>query len=63
MNTMFIKLIVKLQDLASREEGQDLIEYGLLIALISTAAIAGAGKVASAVNAIFSNISSTLAAA
>ncbi len=61
MNTMFIKLIVKLQDLASREEGQDLVEYALLVALISTAAIAGAGKVATAINTIFTNISSSLA--
>lgn len=61
MNTLFLKLIVKIQDLMSREEGQDLVEYALLVALISTAAIAGAGKVATAVNAVFTNISSSLA--
>ena len=27
MNTMLLKLYVKFQDLASREEGQDLVEY------------------------------------
>jgi Flp pilus assembly pilin Flp len=61
MNTMFLKLIVKLHDLSTREEGQDLVEYGLLLALISTAAIASAGKVATAINTIFTNISTSLA--
>jgi Flp pilus assembly pilin Flp len=61
MNTLCIKLIVKLQDLSRREEGQDLVEYALLVALISTAAIAGTGKVATAINHIFANISTSLA--
>jgi pilus assembly protein Flp/PilA len=60
MNTMFIKLIVKLQELTNREEGQDLVEYALLVSLIALAAITGAGKVASAVNSVFSSISTSL---
>ena len=35
MNTMLLKLYVKFQDLASREEGQDLVEYALVVALIA----------------------------
>ena len=61
MNTMLLKLYVMVQDLASREEGQDLVEYALLISLVALAAIAGVGKVASAINLVFSNISSSLA--
>lgn len=61
MNTLFLKTIVKIQDLMGREEGQDLVEYALLVALISTAAIAGAGKVATSINSIFTNISNSLA--
>ena len=34
-------LSVKIQNLLSREEGQDLIEYALIVALISLAATAG----------------------
>ena len=60
MNTMFIKLIVKLQELTNREEGQDLVEYALLVSLIALAAITGAGKVATAVNSAFSTISTSL---
>lgn len=60
MNTMLLKLYVKFQDLASREEGQDLVEYGLLVPLASLAAVTGVRKVADAVNLLYSNISSTL---
>lgn len=60
MNNLFLKMIVKAQDLMSREEGQDLVEYALLIALIALAAIAGANKVASAINSVFTRISTTL---
>jgi pilus assembly protein Flp/PilA len=60
MNNMLIKLYVKFQDLASREEGQDLVEYALVVALIAFGAISGMGKLASALNTAFSNISATL---
>jgi pilus assembly protein Flp/PilA len=60
MNTMLIKLSLKLQDLMNREEGQDLVEYALLVALVAAAAITGIGKVATAVNLAFSNISASI---
>lgn len=62
MNTMLLKMYVKCQDLMSREEGQDLVEYALLVALISLAAIAIVKGVASNIVTIFTNISTTLAA-
>jgi pilus assembly protein Flp/PilA len=61
MNNYFLALYVKFQNLMSREEGQDLVEYALLVALIALAAITGVSKVATAVNSVFSNISSSLA--
>jgi pilus assembly protein Flp/PilA len=61
MNNMILKLYVKLQNLANREEGQDLVEYALLVSLIALAAITGVGKVATAVTTIFTNISTSLA--
>jgi len=61
MNNLFLALYVKLQNLMSREEGQDLVEYALLVCLIALAAITGVNKVASAVTQVFSNISSSLA--
>ena len=60
MNTMLLKLYVKFQDLASREEGQDLVEYALVVALIAFGATAGMSQLAKGLNTPFSNISSTL---
>ena len=63
MNNLLIKLYVKFQDLASREEGQDLVEYALVVALIAFGATAGMGKLASGINTAFSNVSSKLVSA
>ena len=60
MNTMYLKLLVKMQDLMNREEGQDLVEYALLVALISTACVAGIGKVATAINGEFTAIAGNI---
>jgi pilus assembly protein Flp/PilA len=43
-----------------REEGQDLIEYALVVALIAFAATAGMSTLATGINTAFSNIASTL---
>jgi pilus assembly protein Flp/PilA len=59
-NTLFM-LYLKLQTLMSREEGQDLVEYALLVCLLSLACITGVNYVATAVTSVFSNISSSLA--
>lgn len=60
MNTMLLKMYVKFQDLMNREEGQDLVEYALLVSLIALAAIVGVNKVTQAVTTIFSNISTSI---
>ena len=60
MNTLFLKLYVKLQDLASREEGQDLVEYALVVALIAFGATAGMKSLATGLNSAFNGISTTL---
>ena len=60
MKNLFLSLYVRLQTLMAREEGQDLVEYALLVALIALVCITGVNKVASAVNAVFSNISGSL---
>lgn len=61
MNTIFLKTLVAMQNLMNREEGQDLVEYALLVSLIALAAITGVGKVATAVTTIFTNVSTSLA--
>jgi len=61
MNNLFLTLYVKLQSLMNREEGQDLVEYALLVALIALAAVTGIRGVATAITTVFTNISSSLA--
>ena len=60
MNDTLLKLYVKFQDLASREEGQDLVEYALVVALIAFGATAGMKALAGGLNTAFNNISTTL---
>jgi len=60
MRDSLLKLYVKFQGLKN-EEGQDLVEYALLVALIALVCITGVNNVASAVNTVFTNISSSLA--
>jgi pilus assembly protein Flp/PilA len=61
MSNVLLKLYVKFQNLRNSEEGQDLVEYALLVCLIALAAISGVNHVASAVTKVFSNVSSSLA--
>jgi Flp pilus assembly pilin Flp len=60
MNTMLLRLYIKLQDLASREEGQDMVEYVMMVALLSFGWIASVKSVATAVNSAFTGLSTTL---
>jgi pilus assembly protein Flp/PilA len=61
MNNVLLKLYVKFQGLSVSEEGQDLVEYALLLTMISLALITGMNSIAKAVNNVFSNVSNSLA--
>jgi len=61
MKDLSLRLRVKFRGLISGEQGQDLVEYALLVCLIALAAIGGVNHVATAVTKVFSNISSSLA--
>jgi len=61
MTKLYSNLLVKLQGLKNGEEGQDLVEYALLVALIALACVTATSNVASAINTVFANISSSLA--
>jgi pilus assembly protein Flp/PilA len=63
MNTMLLKLYVKFQDLMSREEGQDLVEYALVVALIALGATASMSTLAKAISTEFTTISTTFSTA
>jgi pilus assembly protein Flp/PilA len=61
MNRPLQKLYAKFQDLQSSEEGQDLVEYALLLTLISLALIGSVTGIASSIGNVFTSISGTLA--
>ena len=48
---------------ANEEDGQDLLEYALLVALIALIAIGAVGMAGTAVNKIFSDVATALSAA
>jgi pilus assembly protein Flp/PilA len=60
MKDKFLLLSVKLQTMLWSEEGQDLIEYALVVALIALGATAGMNSLATAINNAFKGIASTL---
>jgi pilus assembly protein Flp/PilA len=67
MQDLLLKVFVTLQVLvahfATDQEGQDLIEYALVVALIAFAAVAGMNTLATKINGAFTSIGSTLAVA
>jgi pilus assembly protein Flp/PilA len=60
MQVKFSNFYAKMQTLIMREDGQDLIEYALVVALIAFAATAGMNSVASSINTAFANLGTTL---
>jgi pilus assembly protein Flp/PilA len=60
MNNLFLNLYVKFQELKNREEGQDLVEYALVIVLIAIAAVASLGALANKITGVFSTIGADL---
>ena len=60
MNTLLLKLHVMFHKLRNCDEGQDLVEYALLVCLIALSAISGVSHIATAVDKVFSNISGSL---
>jgi pilus assembly protein Flp/PilA len=60
MNNLLLKLYVKSQDLINREDGQDLVEYALLIALVALGSITAIGYVTTALSNVFSKISTSI---
>ncbi len=58
---MLLNLFVRLQNLMAREDGQDMVEYALVVALIAFGATAGMSKLSTELNTAFNSISSKLA--
>lgn len=60
MKELLLKASARLQTILLQEEGQDLIEYALVVALIAFAATAGMSTLAKDINTAFTNIGTTL---
>ncbi len=58
-----MKVYTFVRDFLRQEDGQDLIEYALLVALISLVCVVALTTAGSQVNAIFTSISSKLTTA
>ena len=58
-----MKLVQRALRFARNEEAQDLIEYALLVGLISLVAVAAITAAGGSVNTIFTNIGARLASA
>ena len=60
MQMYLLGLRMALRKLLGREDGQDLVEYALVIALIALGATAGMNSVATDISNAFSTIGSTI---
>ena len=63
MKDKLLMLSIKLRTILSDEEGQDLIEYALVVALIAFGATAAMTTLSSDINSAFNTIGTTLTAA
>jgi pilus assembly protein Flp/PilA len=60
MSDLLVRLRCIVRTLLGDEKGQDLVEYALVVGLISVAAVASLQNAATAVNAVIINITTTL---
>ena len=62
INDLMIKFIARVQDVreAREEAGQTLVEYGLILALISIVAIAALTTIGTNVKSVFTSVGNSL---
>ncbi|MGA3045016.1 MAG: Flp family type IVb pilin [Terracidiphilus sp.] len=61
MNTLLLRTYLFVKQMLEQEEGQDLVEYALVIALIALAATVGMKSLAGGINKAFDSVSVALA--
>jgi pilus assembly protein Flp/PilA len=62
-NHLLHAAFLKVHGLLYHEEGQDLVEYALVVAVIALAVTAGMQSIASGLNDVFTTIGSTISSA
>jgi pilus assembly protein Flp/PilA len=60
VNSMFLKHYLRFQELLSGENGQDMVEYALIVCLISLGCTATSQFLASGLSQAYSNLNSAL---
>ena len=60
MSDLILKAGIRVVDLFESEEGQDLIEYALVVALIAFGATAAMSSLANSISTAFSSVGTTL---
>lgn len=60
MSMLQIEMFLRAHDLLTAEEGQDLVEYALLVSLIALACIASISQVGTAIATMYTNMSNSI---
>jgi len=60
MNNTLIRFFINLCALCAADEGQDLVEYALVITILSVGCVAALGTLATTVQAVFTAIEGNL---
>jgi Flp pilus assembly pilin Flp len=60
INTWTASAVVKFQELKNREDGQGLVEYGLILTLISVVAVVALTNVGQSVTSILSKVATDI---
>ena len=63
MNIKMLKLFVKLQTLIMLEEGQDMVEYALVLAIVALGATATMNPLAKILGGAFTNVGANITSA
>jgi|HubBroStandDraft_1064217.scaffolds.fasta_scaffold727275_2 pilus assembly protein Flp/PilA len=61
MNTLLLRTYLFMKQMLEQEDGQDLVEYALIVALIALSAAVGLKALASGINHAFQSVSVALA--
>jgi pilus assembly protein Flp/PilA len=60
MNTLLLRTYLFMKQMLEREDGQDMVEYALVISLVAIAAVAGLHTLAGKITGVFSTIGTDL---
>ena len=63
MKDKFLFLSIAIKNLINNDEGQDLVEYALVVSLIAFGALAAMSALGTEISTVFSQIKSTLVSA